>query len=847
MIYLDLILNLSLLVSLSIISGFIETRWSRQTRLGQVLQGLLFGSVAVIGMLRPLVLAPGLIFDGRSIMISLCAFFFGPWAALVAMIPPVVCRIGVGGAGVIQGVLLIFFSAAIGLLAWFRFIPDRQPPSMGRLYLFGLAVHLMMVALMWSLPEGMGWRVVKVLGLPVLLFYPLATILAGKILADQTAAIRNLARLRESEELFHSLFENHLAVKLLIDADTGRIVDANQAAAAFYGWSQEQLRQMRIQDINTLSPEEIKQEIAKAKAGERVHFEFRHRRADGSIRDVAVFSSKVLIKERALLHSIVQDISEQKEGERRLREQEIKYRSLFDNAPIGIFATTSQGRVLALNDVMAKILELDSPQAARDYYTNLGEQLWASAEGRDQFLRQLRDRGRVENFEFQARTVHGKAIWLSMNARLAEQKEDGSFTLEGFATDITERHVLEEQFRQAQKMESVGRLAGGVAHDFNNMLSVILGYAQIGLRTVDPAAPLYGYLQEISKAAQRSKQITQQLLAFARRQTVAPQVLDLNATVTDMLKMLHRLIGEDIDLAWKPDAGLWPVKIDPSQVDQILVNLCVNGRDAIADVGKITIETHNVTFDRAYCADHIGFVPGEYVQMVVSDTGCGMDRKTLDCIFEPFFTTKELGRGTGLGLATVYGIVKQNGGFINVYSEPSKGTSFHLYLPRQMEQVVERVQEKTEESRHGQGECILVVEDEESILKLTKVILEGLGYVVLTAAMPVEALRLAQEHSGGIHLLLTDVVMPGLNGRELAERLQSLYPEIRCLFMSGYTANVIAHRGILDEGVSFIAKPFSREELAVKVREALGDRSQESEDRRLETEDWRQKTGVSSQ
>lgn len=826
MIYLDLILNLSLLVSLSIVSGFIESRWSRQTRRGQLLQGLLFGLVAVIGMLRPLVLAPGLIFDGRSIMISLCAFFFGPWVGLMAAIPAIVCRTMLGGSGLVVGVLVICASAGIGLAAHFRFNPDRQPPSMGRLYLLGLVVHLVMVALMFALPEGVGWRVVNELGLPVLLFYPLATILAGKILADQTAAIRNLRELRESEELFRSLFDDHQAVKLIVDPDTGDIVDANPAAAAFYGWSREQLRQMRIQDINPLSSEEIRHKMATVKAGERVHFEFRHRLADGSIRDVSVFSSRIMIKGKALLHSIVHDITEQKQAEKLLREQEQRYRNLFDHAPVGIFTTTSQGQGLTLNRAMAAMLGCESPGQALQYYTDLGSKLWVSADERQQFLQRLRQEGRVENFEFQVRTVHGKSTWLSMNARVAGGKEDGSFDIEGFSTDISERRNLEKQILQARKMESVGRLAGGVAHDFNNMLVVILGYAEIGLRTVDPATPLYDYLQEISKAGRRSQKITQQLLAFARRQIVAPQVLDLNVAVADMLKMLRRLIGEDIDLAWQPAPALWPVKIDPSQIDQILVNLCVNARDAIADVGKITIETQNVVFDAAYCEDHLGFIAGEYVQLAVSDSGCGMDAETLETIFEPFFTTKKLGHGTGLGLATVYGIVKQNGGFINVYSEPGQGTSFHLYLPRDAEQAGERTAAKTGEVSSGHGETILVVEDEETILGLTRVMLEDLGYRVLTAATPVEALRLAREHSGGIHLLLTDVVMPELNGKELAERLQSLYPEIRCLFMSGYTANVIAHRGILDEGVQFISKPFSREELAGKVKEALEEKGE---------------------
>ncbi|MBI4775463.1 MAG: PAS domain S-box protein, partial [Deltaproteobacteria bacterium] len=383
------------------------------------------------------------------------------------------------------------------------------------------------------------------------------------------------------------------------------------------------------------------------------------------------------------------------------------------------------------------------------------------------------------------------------------------------------RESLGKQLLQAQKMESIGRLAGGVAHDYNNMLSVILGYSELALDKAAPGSPLRNDLREIIKATNRSMDITRQLLAFARRQTIAPKVLDLNDTLESMLKMLRRLIGEEIDLAWLPDADLWPVKIDPTQVDQILANLCVNARDAIGGVGKVTIETENVSFDEAYCADHAGFVPGNYVLIGVSDDGCGMDPETLDKVFEPFFTTKSTGLGTGLGLATVYGIVRQNNGFINIYSEPEKGTTVKIYLPRHTGAAVQALSESVTEIPSSRGETVLLVEDEVSILEIGKRMLEGLGYAVLTAGAPGEAMHLAEEHAGEINLLITDVVMPELNGRELANELRSFYPDLKILFMSGYTANVIAHRGVLEEGVCFMPKPFSRKDLALKVREAL--------------------------
>jgi two-component system sensor histidine kinase EvgS len=387
-----------------------------------------------------------------------------------------------------------------------------------------------------------------------------------------------------------------------------------------------------------------------------------------------------------------------------------------------------------------------------------------------------------------------------------------------------EKQKLQAELVQSQKMESVGRLAGGVAHDYNNMLNVIIGFADLALEDTPPEDPRRGDLEEILHAARRSADITRQLLAFARRQTIQPVVLDLNSSVESMLKMLRRLIGEAVDLGWHPGPGLWPVFMDPSQLGQVLANLCVNARDAIADVGKITLETGNAALDDAYCADHPGFVPGEYVLLAVSDNGQGMDRETLANAFEPFFTTKQPGEGTGLGLATIYGIVKQNGGFINVYSEPGRGTTFRIYLPRHAGEGAVAVPAEAGAMAPAEGETVMVVEDETAIGHLARTLLEKLGYTVLSADTPRGALETAGRHRGRIDLVITDVVMPEMNGRDLADRIRQIHPEVRMLYMSGYTANVIAHHGILDPGVFFIQKPFTNRELADRVRETLSGR-----------------------
>ena len=395
-----------------------------------------------------------------------------------------------------------------------------------------------------------------------------------------------------------------------------------------------------------------------------------------------------------------------------------------------------------------------------------------------------------------------------------------------FVRDISDRvkerelrETLEGQLQHAQKMESVGRLAGGVAHDFNNMLSVILGYTE-NLLLDNPQGPLHEDLLEIERAALRSAELTRQLLAFARRQTIAPQVLDLNQAVEKLLKMLGRLLGEDLRLNWVPGSRPAIVRMDPSQLDQILANLCVNARDAITGQGVVTIETEVVSFDDQYCALHTGVFPGSFVMLAVSDDGCGMDRARQERIFEPYFTTKQTGAGTGLGLATVFGIVKQNEGRIEVYSEPDKGTTFKIYLPLHVGTEPGTGSAAAGDQPARGNETVLLVEDEPALLALGRRMLESLGYRVLTAGTPALALHAARPDQP-VHLLVTDVIMPGLNGRELAGQLRTIHPGLRTLFVSGYTANVIAHHGVLDADVCFLAKPFSLQDLALKVREAL--------------------------
>lgn len=526
--------------------------------------------------------------------------------------------------------------------------------------------------------------------------------------------------------------------------------------------------------------------------------------------------------------NVLEREAEHRQSEMALRESESRFRLFAELAPVGVVILDDNERTLFVSSKFTELFGYtleDLPSA---------EEWWQLAYPNEDFRERVR-REWLAKIEAAKRT-HSENRPMEYPVHC----KDGSIRQVVFRLATTgslkfivlidiserkraeeERDKLERQLMQAQKMESVGRLAGGVAHDYNNMLGVIIGFTELALDKTNPDDPLNEDLQEVLGAARRATEITRQLLAFARKQTIAPQVLNLNDTLESMLKMLRRLIGEDIDLSWRPSTGLWPVKIDPSQLDQLLANLCVNARDAIADVGKITIETRNISFDEEYCSDHPGFFPGDFALLAVSDDGCGMDKTILDQLFEPFFTTKGTGKGTGLGLATVYGIVKQNEGFINVYSEPGKGSTIKIYLPRHGSEADEVREVAAAEIPQGHGETILIVEDEAAILRLAAKMLERQKYVVLEAASPGRAVEIAKEHGGAIDLLMTDVIMPEMNGRDLASELQVLCPGLKVLFMSGYTANVIAHRGVLDEGVNFIQKPFSNHGLAVKVREVL--------------------------
>jgi PAS domain S-box-containing protein len=510
-----------------------------------------------------------------------------------------------------------------------------------------------------------------------------------------------------------------------------------------------------------------------------------------------------------------QDITQRKQAEKKLRFFALAVESSSD----AIGMSTPDGKHYYQNKSFDDLFGIvgENPPATLYVDEQVGREVFRTIMGGNPWAGEVKMRGKA-----------GGLLDVSLRAYAIKDDAGKILGLVGVHDDITEhkrmeaeKGKLEDQFREAQKMESVGRLAGGVAHDFNNLLMGIMGYAELCREKIAPDHPIREYLDEITHDAERSAEITRQLLAFARKQTIAPKILNLNDAVAGMLKLLRRLIGEDIKMTWRPSSDLLRVRIDPSQVDQILANLCVNSRDSIAGVGEITLETGSIAVDADYCARHPEAIPGAYVFLAVSDNGCGMDKETLAQVFEPFFTTKCLGKGTGLGLATVYGIVKQNNGFVYAYSEPGKGTTFKIYLPEIAEETVATTVASKVEAPRGRGETILLVEDEKSLRVTCGAFLDALGYKVMVAETPGEALKMTAQHPGDLHVLLTDVVMPGMDGRQLAQRLGAVKPGIKVLFMSGYTATVIAQRGVLDDGVQFLSKPFTRDDLARKVREVL--------------------------
>jgi two-component system cell cycle sensor histidine kinase/response regulator CckA len=625
----------------------------------------------------------------------------------------------------------------------------------------------------------------------------------------------------QKESLFRDLVEKSL-VGIYIIQD-GRFVYANAKLAEIFGYTADEVLALPSwKDVVASEDLAVTSEHMRRRfSGEATsaHYTYRGRRKDGTTVDVEVLGNTTQLDGRLAVVGTCIDVSERRQRDEALRESEERFRNAFEHTGVPMVLTDLNHRFLRANAAFAamlgyspeELLALSMPDITHP------EDLAESLNRREGLMS-----GDVDHFQMEKRyhRKDGRVIWGLVNVSLIRDAGGRPERYVGQVQDVTERKRTEEQLRQAQKMEAVGQLAGGVAHDFNNMLTVINGFSELLLQRLPAGGPERGMVEQIYRAGERASMLTRQLLAFSRKQVVAPQVLDLNAIVADAEKMLARLIGEDVMLASVPGQGLPPIKADPGQIEQVLLNLCVNARDAMPRGGRLTIETSAVDLGDDYARAHANVKPGRYVLLAVSDTGCGMDAATQARIFEPFFTTKGLGKGTGLGLSTVFGIVKQAGGHVAVYSEAGRGATFKVYLPA-VEAADRRAAATLAPVVRGGTETILLLEDDPTVRSFTGIALRAKGYTVLEASSAAAALTLAAEHPGSIDLLITDVVMPGMGGREAAERLGKVRPGLKVMYVSGYTDDAIVRHGVLEAETAFLQKPFSGSALAAKVRAVL--------------------------
>jgi PAS domain S-box-containing protein len=603
----------------------------------------------------------------------------------------------------------------------------------------------------------------------------------------------------------------------LEDAD-GRILDANPASCRLLGYTREEMLGLGLADLDVgRGPEEMAALLGGIREGRLNRFDSRLRTKHGEILDVEV-SAAVVPPEYLRILTALKDVTERRKALEALSENRRLLQSVIDASTAVIYVKDLEGRYLLINNQFERLFHVDKSEilgkSDYDIFSKEASELFSIND------RKALAAGRAVEFEETARGVEGPREYISIKAPLFDISGRPYATC-GISTDITDRKRVEDQLRQSQKMEAIGRLAGGIAHDFNNLLTAINGYSTLALQGMDPSHPLHDFLREILKAGERAAGLTRQLLAYSRKQSMEPKPVNLNTIVSDMERMLKRLIGEDVDLATRLAPDIGQVMADRSQVEQVLLNLVLNARDAMPRGGKLTLETRRTVLDAAYVGTHLETSPGPHVLLAVSDTGIGMPPEVQARIFEPFFTTKEVGKGTGLGLSVVYGIVKQSGGSISVYSEPGMGTTFRIYFPEiPQAQEAQEAEAKPKETYRGSG-TLLLVEDDESVRQFTRRILESLGYFVLEAANGLQALEALKTHAGSVRLVITDVVMPQMGGIALSERIRASSPAPPILFVSGYSEYAVAHNGTGLHGEHFLQKPFNPQDLAMKVHEIL--------------------------
>ena len=939
--FLELLQNVAILLALCMIYTLLFSARDQSTPTGRFVLGLLFGAAAILAMLTPTALFPGVLIDGRSIFISMAGLLGGGLSALVAALIALVCRIFLGGTGTPVGYAIIITAALLGTGYHHMRRNTKKPITKKQLYLFGLIVHLDMMLMMLALPADIRWHVINKVTLPVLLIYPIGTMLIGRLLILQNERVAAGRALQESEEQLAAILR---AAPAGIGVIKDRIfVKVNPRVCKMTGYSPDELIGQSTQMLYSSQAEfdrtgEVKyDQIRESETGTA---ETRWCRKDGSSIDVLLSSTPMNATDPFVgMTFTALDITESRRVQNALRESEERYRILIENqtglvvqiAPDGkfLFVSTSYCRMFDKTEeellgthFMPLIHEDDQAatekamkalfkpphkahmeqraktkngwrwlawqdSAVLDGEGNVsaiigvGRDITQRKEAEEESARLMMAIEQAEeiivitdaaaNIQYvnptfenvtgysreevlgrnprilqsgQQPPVFYQKIWKKLangktwSGQLVNRKKDGTvYTEEGTISpiidgngniinyvaakhDATHELELEEQLRQAQKMEAVGQMAGGIAHDFNNLLQVISGYAELFEMDLQPDDKQMQGIREIGKATLRGKSLVNQLLAFSRRQVIEPQDMDLNTVIDPLLKMMRGMIGEHIELDFIAGRELGIIHIDCGMIEQVLMNLCVNARDAMPEHGKLTIETENVLINGDYTRIHTWATPGRYVLLNVTDTGCGMDSQTQERAFEPFFTTRDVGKGSGLGLSTVFGIIKQHDGHINVYSELGKGTIFKIYLPT-VERKATEVSRKVPGPVVGGNETILIAEDDESVLALAKHLLTGAGYTVLTAMDGKEAIEIFEQHANKIDMVMFDVVMPRLGGKQALERILELRPGIPHLFASGYSENAVHTNFIQNRGLHLLSKPYQTETLLRKIREVL--------------------------
>jgi PAS domain S-box-containing protein len=821
MMLLDLIQNVVLLVALAAASQVIEARWQVRRLTSQFLHGLLFGAVGVVGMMTPVHFQPGIIFDGRSIILGVAGLFGGPIVALMAALMCVTYRLWLGGVGSGMGLGVILASAALGTAfhSWRR--GATRPMGWAQLWGFGLLVHGVMLGMVVLLPAGARLAAWRQLGFPIIGFYPVATMLMGLLFQDYEKQRRDQMALTESEARFRTMMEQ-AADAVFVRGESGRILDANRKACQSLGYTREELLTRNIWEIDPDAFEAGKNDLwGQIVAGESFTFESRQRRKDGTIFPVEVTLGSVRLPLGPAVLGLVRDITERKQAEETLRASEEKYKRLIETTRTGYVILDDRGCVADANLEYVRL----TGRSRLDEILGHSVLEWTAPHDlprNERAVKECLEQGFLRDFKVDYVSPAGRVIPIEINGTVLCMA--GSVRILTLCRDVSEKKQLEAQFLRAQRLDGLGSLAGGIAHDLNNILTPILVAAPL-LRAAAREVESRNMLDTVQGCAQRGADIIRQLLTFARGQPEVRVPLPVHHLLHEMEKIVMETFPRNLRLEIAVPHERWLVHGDVTQIQQALMNLCVNARDAMPGGGTLTLAAENIMLDAAAAARMTGAKPdakpGDYVCVSVADTGIGIPREQLDRVFDPFFTTKEIGRGTGLGLSTVLGIVRGHGGFVRVDSRVGQGTRVELYLPAAREAPATSVPAPETPLLRGHGELILVVEDEAAVLSLVQCVLEEQGYRVLAATEGAEALALVARHRAEVKAVLTDMMMPGVDGPTLVHALRHHAPRLPILGMSGLGERAGA-KGLDGPGApEVLAKPFTVEALLGAVRRTL--------------------------